>query len=504
MASLTTLPAELLAQILSDPTLTSHDISNCSLISRRLYHFTADRKTKYSFHIDHRSQSTWNLITCILANPRIGARIRRIIVTWCRRDPHRPKSWTPQWLWKSQELEQIKSICEKYGVEFLYPVIEDGFNSEALLPFLLCLTPNLESLDMGRISPSMMKFGYSAETAVRVFKACERRFMAQNYKVRHNKDQMVYFDSRWGSSYRQNIMWTYSALNQQPIRLPGLLNLKHFRHGPSEPRRRDCKGWPAEYIGKVLLLPNIETATFYGAAAFDPTKGGNQYKPLAATPEFTSGKKSSVKQLEILNCDLECYDYSTLAEITGCLEVLRGVTPVPYWWRMEDRRASHMIDAFKKSNPKTLSANNISVKRATYCDMMFITASDVYFPFWTKDQEEDSEDRVKKSKDEEEGREYMESLIWKDEEEEEEEEEEKEATPEPSPESLYVCDHISECGCDEYFFDTGSVYEYTDYYGDAYDNYKWFWPDPEGDEDVVLRTRDVKGSKKRSHFVSLT
>ncbi|KAF3101219.1 hypothetical protein TWF102_005017 [Orbilia oligospora] len=491
MASLTTLPTELLIQILTDQTLTTIDISNCALTSRRLYNLTADRKTKYTFHIDHRSQSTWKLITCILSNPRIGHRIHRIIVTWHRRNPHKPKSWTPQWLWKSQELEQIKSICEKHGVEFLYPVIEDGFNSEALLPFLLCLTPNLQSLDFGAIVPSMIHGGtYSAETAVRIFKACERRYTGQNYKVRHNKDKRVYFDSRWGSSYRQNILWTYSALNlPEPNGIPGLSNLKHFRHGPSPPWQRKCMGWPAEYIVKILLLPNLETASFHGAVAFDPTKPGSDYKPLSATLEFTAGKKSSVRELEIINCDLERSDYSTLAELTGSLEALSGsIVEYYHWWRSGNKLVD-MINTFKKSNPRTLSANKISVKRSNHRGLAFTSAPDVYFPFWTQDELEDMEERVQRFKEEEEGREYSESLIWKDDEDEDENQEE-----EDDEYDEYVCDHISECGCDYYFYNTE--------YGEDDDPY---WTGLEGDDDdVVLRTRDIKGSKQRSHFVKFT
>ncbi|KAF3200833.1 hypothetical protein TWF106_000612 [Orbilia oligospora] len=492
MASLTTLPAELLTQILTDQTLTTFDISNCALTSRRLYNLTADRKTKYSFHIDHRSQSTWKLIACILSNPRIGHRIHRIIVTWHRRNPHKPKSWTPQWLWKSQELEQIKSICGKYGVEFLYPVIEDGFNSEALLPFLLCLTPNLQSLDFGAIAPSMIHGGtYSAEAAVRIFKACERRYTGQNYKVRHNiKDRRVYFDSRWGSSYRQNILWTYSALNlPRPNSIPGLSNLKHFRHGPSGPWRRRCPGWPAEYMIKILLLPNLKTASFCGAVTFNPTKPGDDYKPLSATLEFTAGKKSSVKELEIINCELERSDYSTLAELTGSLEVFKGTVFEGYHWWRSGNKLSYMINTFRENNPKTLAANNISVKRSNSWDLAFTPAPDIYFPFRAQDQREDTEDMDQRFKEEQEGREYSESLIWKDEEDEDEDEDEDQG----EDDNEYVCDHESECGCDWYFYST----EYEEEDDDPY------WTDFEGDDDVVLRTRDVKGSKKRSHFVKV-
>ncbi|KAF3182486.1 hypothetical protein TWF225_006404 [Orbilia oligospora] len=447
MASLTTLPTELLTQILTDQTLTTIDISNCALTSRRLYNLTADRKTKYTFHIDHRSQSTWKLITCILSNPRIGHRIHRIIVTWHRRNPHKPKSWTPQWLWKSQELEQIKSICEKHGMEFLYPVIEDGFNSEALLPFLLCLTPNLQSLDFGAIVPSMMHSGtYSAETAVRIFKAC-------------------------------------------------LSNLKHFRHGPSPPWQRKCTGWPAEYIVKILLLPNLETASFHGAVAFDPTKPGSEYKPLSATLESTAGKKSSVRELEIIKCDLERSDYSTLAELTGSLEALSGyIVEYYHWWRSGNKLA-HMINTFKKSNPRTLSANNISVIRSNHRGLAFTSAPDVYFPFWAQDELEDMEERVQRFKEEEEGRAYSESLIWKDDKDEDENQEEEN--------DEYVCDHESECGCnnDIYNTDYGEYYDpcQSDLEGDDDDD-----DDDGDDDDVVLRTRDIKGSKQRSHFVKVT
>lgn len=311
------------------------------------------------------------------------------------------------------------------------------------------------------------------DTAVRIFKACDRSFTGLNYKVRHNEDdKRVYFDSRWGSSYRKDILWFYSALNLPTAnRLPGLSNIKHFRHGPRFPKRRKCAGWPAEHIVKILSLPNLETASFYGAAAFEPNKTGNEYKPLS---EFAAGKKSSIKQLEIANCNFGSEDYSVLAGLTGSLEKLRFT--IESGWHPKDRRVSHITNTFKKHNPKILSPDQISVKRSNPRDFEFKPASDVYFRFKDTDRIEDLGETLRTYEEEKEAREYIGSRIWD------------------------YCDHEpvydgeSECDCGDYI----------DEYFVHSDDDDLYPTDREPDDDVALRTRDVKGSKKRSHFVGFT
>ncbi|KAK6352574.1 hypothetical protein TWF730_009398 [Orbilia blumenaviensis] len=491
VASLTTLPAELLAQILSRETgITSLDISNCSLVCRRLYNLTVDRKTKYSFHVDHRSQSAWHLIRCILSNPTVGTRIQTIVLTWHRRRPGQSTTWTPQWIWRSQESAQIREICKKWGIyEFLYPVIEDGFDSEALLPLLLCLTPNLESLDLGNISPGVIYGRFSANAAVKVFKACDRGHLAQNYKVRHNADEGVYFDCRWGASYRRKVLWFHTILSLN-ICLPGMSNLKHFCHGyvASAQTGGERQGWPAKYVIKVLLLPKIETAYFHGAARSEHTRIERQRQPLsAAIPRSLAGKKSTIKNLEFVYCDLEDEDYSTIAKLTGSLEKLVCPIPPPLWFHLRTRGA-YVAKVFAENNKDTLKRSNISTPQLGHRSRRLSYITDVYFPFKESDEREDREAAAKQHQENKEGLDYIASRIWNDDEYADDEYEE-EGDWEP-------CDHEFECHCEDFLFDESSSEGYE------MEGEDWWQQQRAIDAEVALRTRDVKGTKKRSHFVN--
>ncbi|KAK6498684.1 hypothetical protein TWF481_011262 [Arthrobotrys musiformis] len=491
MASLTTLPTELLTQILTDQTLSHGDINDCALTCRLFYTIATTtspfkRKTKYTFHVDHRSNPSWNLISCILSNPSVGHRIHRIILTWHRRSPHKPSvSWPKQWLWKSHQLVQIKNICKKYNLdEELYSVIEDGYNSEALLPLLLCLTPNLESLDLGHISPSVIRGNSSTpDSAVRIFNACDRTTISKNFKAKNIKgNKKRYFDSRWGSIYRRDILWFYTTLAPKNISLPVFQNIKHLRHGPRDPRRRKLPGWPAEHIPTILLLlPNLESAEFNSAAAFDPSKPGGEYKPLPNPSETIGRNKSSIKHLKLTSCDISIEDYCTLANLTSSLESF-ACTVIRTGW---DTRAlrERISKVFMGNNPK-LVMNPTSIGVASLMTMGhgfgYHRAPDAYLPFLEADAEEDAEENLKTFEAQKAGREYAESRIWKD------EESEPEGEPEYDYEHEHWCDSDCYCGYPRF--------EDSDSGG--------YWTDMEPDGGVPLRTRDVKGSKSRSHFVT--
>ncbi|KAF3289296.1 hypothetical protein TWF970_003076 [Orbilia oligospora] len=68
-------------------------------------------------------------------------------VHYRRRHPNRKKSLTKYWTWNPEEEIQIKDICRTWGLtSATEAAILGGVNSESLLPFLFCLTPNVRIL----------------------------------------------------------------------------------------------------------------------------------------------------------------------------------------------------------------------------------------------------------------------------------------------------------------------------------------------------------------------
>ncbi|KAF3231956.1 hypothetical protein TWF192_005707 [Orbilia oligospora] len=139
------LPTEILIQIFE--TLPSDDLARVKRACKLFNEVGQKAKLNIRLFIDAPNYPTWKLTRLILANPAFGKRIIKISVHYRRRNPDRKKSLTKYWTWNPEEQTQIKDICNTWG---LTPATEaailGGVNSESLLPFLFCLTPNVEIL----------------------------------------------------------------------------------------------------------------------------------------------------------------------------------------------------------------------------------------------------------------------------------------------------------------------------------------------------------------------
>ncbi|KAF3211177.1 hypothetical protein TWF106_010315 [Orbilia oligospora] len=139
------LPTEILIQIFE--TLPSDDLARVKRACKLFNEVGQKAKLNIRLFIDAPNYPTWKLTRLILANPAFGKRIIKISVHYRRRNPDRKKSLTKYWTWNPEEQTQIKDICNTWGLtSATEAAILGGVNSESLLPFLFCLTPNVEIL----------------------------------------------------------------------------------------------------------------------------------------------------------------------------------------------------------------------------------------------------------------------------------------------------------------------------------------------------------------------
>ncbi|KAF3284739.1 hypothetical protein TWF970_011026 [Orbilia oligospora] len=233
------------------------------------------------------------------SNPQGAQRIREIRVEWHRRQRRWKGSWTPLWTWTEEELSKIWDICEQWKIRSIYPAIRDGFNSEALLPFILCFTKDLKVLDIGPTSRELIHNGPHGYRLIDV-----RRMF--NYKREDGErwDVQRWYDSggstinKRGKARRNSILWIYSTMTSEPW-LPGLASIREFscgnRLGIRNQRVSRDNNLPVVHLATLAALPRLETLKIHnlGCAAeleIDPNDD----------PKLT--QPSTLKHFELINC----------------------------------------------------------------------------------------------------------------------------------------------------------------------------------------------------------
>ncbi|KAK6530744.1 hypothetical protein TWF281_007583 [Arthrobotrys megalospora] len=344
MASITSLPTELLLQIFEDEALTTVDLIYSSSTCVRLRDFiTSNFKLDYEFQVDHVSQSAWELIRYLLLNPKIGEQFLSIKVTWHRRKAGDDNTWTWKWEWTEDELVKIYSACEQWGILPVYPAIEDGLDSEALLPLLLCYTTKLETFDLGDVLPDVVTDTSDKRKLITVYNHCADT----NYTLDRN-----YFRETgaqcFGTKSLKNLLWTYSAFNSDVL-LPGLANVKEFSHGS------DPSGWPVDNIPRIFSLPRLKTLKLT--------------RVTVTKKSISPGERNGLtKRLEMSDCRLSRKSYEKIARLTnGSLESFKFVLPA-YWLTYYGRaRRSQAVstrdiaELFLRSNVGTLAEHHIDI-----------------------------------------------------------------------------------------------------------------------------------------------
>ncbi|EGX54132.1 hypothetical protein AOL_s00004g165 [Orbilia oligospora ATCC 24927] len=302
------LPNEILAKIFGDNDLSDVDISRsiqvCKLFKENIQKFVGQKLT---FAVDDISHSGWRFARCLLRNPEIGEHFANMTVEWHRRNWSDWKidkeHWTKDWAWTGLEREKISALCKKWDInEKTKSIILGGKNSEALLPLLLCLTPNLKSLDLGEVDLSLVDLGTQAyrpggETYSSALKllSCEfdedgddddddRDYHRRNYNYRV---QTAYYNCL--SSYQplDHSLFFFDNLRYKAngdivgpkTLLPGLANLEFFKiAGPKNHKSSDELSLHQSECFLILLLPRIQSveilSTFSHWDSHEPLSDG--------------------------------------------------------------------------------------------------------------------------------------------------------------------------------------------------------------------------------------
>ncbi|KAK6523166.1 hypothetical protein TWF694_006061 [Orbilia ellipsospora] len=319
--------------------------------------------TSYTFKIDHVNHSAWKFISYIIRNPDVGKQLKQFRVEWHRRIATDKRTWTEQWKWSPGDLELLEIIKENtleaeiFG-SALWEVIEDGINSEALLPLLLYYTENLESLDLGDVQLHLI--------------ICELDMQ------RHLIEAMVHLFGGEYSNYDDpdpygtypivyqvpgdipSALWVqiYSLSEDKEDYLPGLKNLKRLRHGLDDETRCTIYtwGWQAYFLPYLLLLPQLEELEVNGFSTQAMTNS-----ILQEDLEVFEDRKSNIKRLVMHDGRMLDGDFELIASITEKLERVSieiNLDKMPAHLLFYD--SNRIVESFLKHNEK-LTLDDIKV-----------------------------------------------------------------------------------------------------------------------------------------------
>ncbi|KAK6508585.1 hypothetical protein TWF506_010669 [Arthrobotrys conoides] len=288
-----TLPNEILAKIFGDNDLCDVDISRaiqvCKLFKENIQGFVGQKLT---FIVDTASHLGWRFVRCLLRTPEIGEHFIDITIEWDRRNWKRwrydRKPWTADWVWTELEKQQIVALCHQWEInENTKSLILGGKNSEALLPLILCFTPNLKALDLGEVDISLVDFGTPApggDMFLSVLELLGHDFDDDFNNVNdYNKFRTAYYN--FVASYRppnhslfffDNLQYKVGGNIVGPKKVfPGLASLEIFRiGGPKDDRTVHGISLRHSECFAILLLPRIQSvamsSTFASVDLLEP------------------------------------------------------------------------------------------------------------------------------------------------------------------------------------------------------------------------------------------
>ncbi|KAK6525661.1 hypothetical protein TWF281_010714 [Arthrobotrys megalospora] len=361
MAPILAFPTEILIQIFSNKCITNPDLSSCAQTCKLFNEVVSQVKINYTFKVDHPYRTPWKLIRTLLQKPQLGNQFQSIKVKWYRRVPRRPDTWAREWHWTNEEANKIKVICEEWDMmkkirgqnSTLCNTILRGWDSEALIPLLLSFTSSLKSLDYGRTMLGLVTPNHSAKDGIEIALYCagkENKVSRWFHGISLNEE--AYFRKLW-EIHEHNVLWLYTVLNPDKL-LPGLASLRHFAHGS----RVGYDGWPDSSFASIMLLPRIESMKIYNCPRLGDIGGWFRYTRGPGGRErdtgFPVGKKSSIKRLEMINCEFDLEDYKIIAECTGSLQSFSSTGC--YRGDLEG-----IAESFLKCNKETLVEDQISI-----------------------------------------------------------------------------------------------------------------------------------------------
>ncbi|KAJ6256443.1 hypothetical protein Dda_8944 [Drechslerella dactyloides] len=320
MASLAALPTELLIQIFNQT-------NNVDLYSlRQACKRFADiaqicAPPTLVLQIDAPNHQAWKLVRSLIKTQTPIKQVREVQIEWYRRaTDEQGAAATKQWTWTRHERDQINRLCFKYGIwDQLALAISRGINSEALLPLVLCFTPNIETLDLGEVDVQLVEHSLAKEPddcqividAFHTLNEC----MRPEYRYLSEEDDPtrvpVLVDDKYYTrllrefrkrqfhdipySQRGYRLWFQQSLRGSAWR-SSLGNIKHFVD-----RRRYCRLQAPNFaiLVRMLWLPQIQTIRFDNCQSYSTPQGPPS--PNTLGPAASDYKCPSLRRLELYN-----------------------------------------------------------------------------------------------------------------------------------------------------------------------------------------------------------
>ncbi|EPS43133.1 hypothetical protein H072_2897 [Dactylellina haptotyla CBS 200.50] len=404
MTGITDLPTEILLQIFGSGLLTLEDSAHLKRVCWRLRNVTQQCKGfTYNFVVDEPKQKSWMLVRYLILNPSLGEQISSIKMTWRRRDGSDRATWTRPWHWTKTEKAAIWELNKIYSFsQGMAYAAAMGVNSEAILPILLCYTPNLISLDLGDTVPDLLLKDYMErpngknmnELLVELLHHRTNYHLYDEFIPNENDSDLEEMESDpteylSGNATAQRLMfnhipgsgyiWLHMNIND---RIPGLASLKYFENGIRRnegiPGIGDGLGGPVDFhhvrvssIWPTFFLPRIESIKVAGLSNIDTQADDwGRFTPLYT---YYEKRKSPVKRLYLMEASLWPAPVISLAKLTKNLEyfeweetTLNGfyTSENPEWEQLREI-ASILIS----NNEATLDRNNVRLAGYTIEDL---------------------------------------------------------------------------------------------------------------------------------------
>ncbi|RVD85513.1 uncharacterized protein DFL_003834 [Arthrobotrys flagrans] len=306
-SNITTLPTEILHEILGHLDLDRSDLCDASRVCKTFYHVAKEyipRDRDIALHNNRPGQLT-TFLRRLLAEPSFGRNFTELSVVWGYTERNNvPASKTPaeggenekgeEFKWTAVELESLNVLAKKYSFHPRWiKSIQELQDPASLLIPILCLLPALEGLDMGTPVADIDLEG--------VYSDC----------LDAHLEEFIY---RLIMDDKKHIVEPEELQKRFP---ESLITLKRFSRGHMD----EQDGFDIDKIFPIFLLPNIQKTELN-------TLGGD-FSLLSRFSQSTYLCK--VKHLGLFN--LEC-EATELARFFGFCEALEFVKVRFEWVNM--------------------------------------------------------------------------------------------------------------------------------------------------------------------------
>ncbi|KAF3151618.1 hypothetical protein TWF569_003748 [Orbilia oligospora] len=365
---------ELLLQIFES--LPYSDAAVCALVCKRLHNiFSRTQIEDYTVKVDHPSHRAWKLVRCLLINPKLGERFKKLSFTYHPRRCSYRQTWTLQWYWTTEEDAKIEQLCQNWDISAAYKWIRDGIYGNSIFPLLLCYTTNLKSLDLGYgvdgfVWPNPFHSLHTSDMIIRVWDGCCGRDFLSTFKSQREEDYFdIYYKEDLEGGYDD--YWkpclTFSATMDQCI--SRLSNLREFTFWGLE-LGDVCENCPEremiEFLLKVLLIPRLEVARVgrrwcfdkWGVKAAMSTIGNSGPGKSRPTKMVPADGRSGIKHLELRYEQLEKGGLEMFAKFTRKLESLELV--LGHYATIEEGEI--VASFFLENNKETLTRSQVVIR----------------------------------------------------------------------------------------------------------------------------------------------